>query len=191
VNPQPNRVSGDPDRVGEKASTGPAPAADAAASGHLQDLVAGLLAAVLGAAVLLYVRGFPQLPEGQPGPALFPGIIGALFVVFGLTLVLRSVLARRRAAPAGGGAHTEHTPPPTTGRGRADALAVLGSVVAYLLLVEPLGFILTMGSLLLLLMWRLGARPVTALGAAVLTTGAIVLIFEELLLVPLPPGLLG
>jgi putative tricarboxylic transport membrane protein len=193
---EPEQVSGAPDAAGDEASSQPHPA-ESAESGGLPDLVGGLLSALLGAAVLLHVRGFPELPEGQPGPALFPGIIGALFVIFGLILVLRAALARRRAVRALGEGRTGETANTgdgsarITARGRLDALAVLGSVVAYLLLAEPLGFMLTMGALLFLLTWRLGARPVTALVAAVATTGVIVLIFEKVLLVPLPPGLLG
>lgn len=164
-------------------------AAAEADTGGRQDLVSGLVSAALGAAVLLYVRTFPQLPEGQPGPALFPGIIGALFVIFGLTLVVRYLLARRRVGAAAGS--SDEAPPATTTRGRVNALAVLGFVVIYLLLVQTLGFILTMGGLLFLLMWRLGARPLVALGAAAVTTAIIVVIFQQVLLVPLPTGLLG
>jgi putative tricarboxylic transport membrane protein len=147
------------------------------------DVVGGLLAAVLGAAVVLHVRTFPELPDGQPGPALFPGIVGALLVVFGLALVVRAVLARGQPAdnPEAG----------VTTRGRLRALAVLGLVVGYLLLAETLGFAVTMGVLLFLLMWLLGARPLVAALAAAATTGFIFVVFEELLLVPLPQGLLG
>jgi putative tricarboxylic transport membrane protein len=196
VSREPNQVSGEPD-LAASAESGQPLSAEAADSGGPQDLLPGLLSALLGVAVLVHVRGYPELPDGQPGPALFPGIVGALFVLFGLILVLRAVLARRRAVRTVGGAQTSETADTgdrsasTTARGRLDALAVLGSVVAYLLLAEPLGFMLTMGGLLFLLTWRLGARPVTALVAAVLTTGIIVLIFEKVLLVPLPPGLLG
>ncbi|MGH3329495.1 MAG: hypothetical protein ACRDPT_17175, partial [Streptomycetales bacterium] len=61
------------------------------------DLPAGLLTAGFGAAVVSAVRGFPQLPGGQPGPALFPGIIGGLMIVFGLALTAQALTARRRA----------------------------------------------------------------------------------------------
>jgi len=147
------------------------------------DLVGGLLAVALGAAVVLHVRTFPELPDGQPGPALFPGIVGSLFVLFGLVLVVRAVLARgERAADPDAG---------VTPQGRLRALAVLGLVVGYLLLAETLGFAVTMGVLLFLLMWVLGARPLVAALAAAVTTGFVFLVFEELLLVPLPYGLLG
>ena len=147
------------------------------------DLVGGLLAAALGGAVVVHVRTFPELPDGQPGPALFPGIVGSLLVLFGLVLVVRAVLGRGRpsADPDAG----------VTAQGRLRALAVLGLVVGYLLLAETLGFALTMGVLLVLLMWLLGARPLVAVLAAAVTTGFIVLVFEELLLVPLPSGFIG
>ncbi|MGH8967986.1 MAG: tripartite tricarboxylate transporter TctB family protein, partial [Actinomycetes bacterium] len=103
------------------------------------DLVAGLLAAVLGAAVVLHVRTFPELPDGQPGPALFPGIVGGLLVVFGLVLVVRAV--RGRGGPAA------DPDAGITAQGRWRALAVLGLVVGYLLLAETLGFAATMGVL--------------------------------------------
>jgi putative tricarboxylic transport membrane protein len=48
-----------------------------------------------------------------------------------------------------------------------------------------------MGVLLFLLMWRLGARPLVAVAAALTTTAVMVLIFQRVLLVPLPAGLLG
>jgi putative tricarboxylic transport membrane protein len=146
------------------------------------DLVAGLLAAALGAAVVLHVRTFPELPDGQPGPALFPGIIGSLLVVFGLVLAVRAVLARGRAEA---GAQRP------AGQDVLRALAVVGLVVTYLLLAEVLGFAITMGVLLFLLMWLLGARPLVAAVAAAVTTGAILLLFQEVLLVPLPTGPLG
>jgi putative tricarboxylic transport membrane protein len=147
------------------------------------DLVGGLLAAALGAAVVLHVRTFPELPDGQPGPALFPGIVGSLLVLFGLVLVVRAVLGRNRtvADPDAG----------VTVQGRLRALAVLGLVVGYLLLAETLGFAVTMSVLLFLLMWLLGVRPLVAVLAAAATTGFVLLVFGELLLVPLPEGILG
>jgi putative tricarboxylic transport membrane protein len=162
----------------------PTPSSTPQAQDQRHDLVAGLLAAALGAAVLLYVRTFPELPGGLPGPALFPGIVGALLVVFGLVLSVRAVRSRRWFTPLGTGARA-------TAKGRLRALGVLGFVVGYLLLAETLGFVLTMGVLLFLLMWLLGSRPLVAAGAAAVTTGFILLVFGQVLLVPLPPGPLG
>jgi putative tricarboxylic transport membrane protein len=171
-------VTGAPPPAAAEPAAGPAPTAVP----WRQDLVAALLAAALGAAVVLHVRTFPELPDGQPGPALFPGIVGALLLVFGLVLVVRAVLARGRPVASG---------VPVTRQGAVRALAVVGLVVAYLLLAEVLGFLLTTAVLLFLLMWLLGAKPLVAALAAAVTTGILVLLFQELLFVPLPTGLLG
>lgn len=209
-------------------------------SARRNDLIAGVLVVAFGAAVLLYVRGFPELAGGRPGPALFPGILGALMVLFGLTLTVQAT--RRppanadRAADPGTGADTstpaegaqvegapvesepvesepaEGGPRATTAqteeemtgqseqeragalprrRASANVAAVLGAVVAYLLLAGLLGFLLTMALVLALLMLWLRVRPVVALSAAVATSVLIYLLFDAFLLVPLPAGLLG
>lgn len=162
-----------PDRAAE-------PAAEEV--GWRTDLAGGLIAAVLGAAVLLHVRTFPELPDGQPGPALFPGIVGALLLVFGLVLAVRALLTRGRPVAPGA---------PVAPGGPLRAFAVVGFVVAYFLLAEVVGFIVTMAVLLFLLTWLLGGKPLVAAVSAAVTTGVIVLLFRELLLVPLPVGLLG
>jgi putative tricarboxylic transport membrane protein len=147
------------------------------------DVVAGFLSVALGVAVLGYVRTFPEMPGGQPGPALFPGIIGALFVLFGAVLAARALLTRRAA-----GAREVRVGSP---RSRMNAAMVLTAIVLYIPLVETLGFLVTMASLLFVLTWRLGAKPWVAAFAAAATAGVILLLFQRLLLVPLPTGLLG
>lgn len=64
--------------------------------------------------MLLHVRSFPELPGGQPGPALFPGIVGGLLVMFGLVLAARAALTRGPRQPV---------PPPAMARPRAAAPA--------------------------------------------------------------------
>lgn len=198
-------------------------------SARRNDLIAGVLVVTFGAAVLLYVRGFPELAGGRPGPALFPGILGALMVLFGLTLTVQATRrppanADRAADPATGadtstpaeGAPTEGEPVEGGSRAAtaqaeeemagqseeragglprrrasANVAAVLGAVVAYLLLAGLLGFLLTMALVLTLLMLWLRVRPVVALSAAVATSVLIYLLFDAFLLVPLPAGPFG
>ncbi|MQA85063.1 MAG: hypothetical protein GEV03_10680 [Streptosporangiales bacterium] len=169
------------------------------------DLVAGLLATGLGLAVVLYVRRFPELPGGQPGPALFPGIVGGLLIVFGVVLAVRAIAARPRPVEPAADSDESSTHPDLAGEGPihrpprrrrryvpvAKAAAVLAAVGVYLLAAGVLGFIPTMAALLWLLMLALGARPLPALGAAVLATLLIYYLFGMVLLVPLPLGPLG
>ena len=157
------------------------------------DLVAGVLTAGLGLSVLLYVRRFPELSGGQPGPALFPGIIGALMVLFGLVLAVRAVLALRAPARHAAAAAETDEAVPQPGRRSAvlRAVAVLAAVGFYLLVADHLGFIPTMAALLWLLMVVLGASVLRGLGAAVLATVVVYYLFRVVLLVPLPLGPLG
>jgi len=153
------------------------------------DLVAGSLAVVFGATVLVYIRGFPQLPGGQPGPALFPGIIAGLFALFGGILVVRW-FAQRRAGVDAVVEGAEQPERPTT-KAWLTALAMCAAVVVYLLVVDLLGFTLTMSVLLFALMKLLGTRTLLAALAAVTTAVVLVLLFQMVLLVPLPTGILG
>jgi len=154
----------------------------------LGDLVAGSLAVVFGVGVLLYVRGFPGLPGGMPGPALFPGIVAALFVVFGAALVVQWCRRRWGFAPPSTDAGRL---PPVSGRQALNAVAVAGSVPVYVLVVDVLGFPLTMAAVLFGLMLLLRARVLVAAAASLVTTGLLVLLFQYVLLVPLPAGVLG
>ena len=188
----------------------PAPVEESQDASGTGDLISGVVAIAFGTAILLYIRGFPELPDGAPGPALFPGILGGLFVLFGSILVVRwfrhrdgspeSTAAKEKpetAIPNGGmvAAADDHDPlaGPSIAASTAwlNALSVLGSVVFYLLFSEILGFGLTMSLLLFGLAWRLGARPVVAAISAVVTTGLLYLVFERILFVPLPLGIFG
>ena len=52
----------------------------------MRDFVSGLLTLALGVAMWLYAGTFPGLPEGHPGPALFPRLIAAGLALAGLAL---------------------------------------------------------------------------------------------------------
>jgi putative tricarboxylic transport membrane protein len=187
--------------------SGPAPGDRDTGLGDLLsgDLVSGALAAAFGLAVLLYVQSFPQLPGGAPGPGLFPGIVGGLLLLLGLVLVFRAVRAARRETSGKEGAATEASDPdadPTQYESLLheslpartawlNALSVTGAVIFYLLFADVLGFAVTMVLLLVGLMLRLGARPVLAVLASLGTTAFLYVVFEAVLLVPLPHGILG
>lgn len=144
------------------------------------DVVSGGAAALLGTAAYALTLPFPELPDGHPGPALFPRLVAGLLVLFGLVLAWQG--ARAAPAEAGeGGVATDRA-------GAVNALLVVAAVAGFILVVERAGFVPTLGVLLFALMWRLGVR----LGAAVvLAVGLAVgtyLLFARVLLVPLPRG---
>lgn len=142
---------------------------------------AGFVAA--GALIVAGTASFPSLEGGQPGPSLFPRLVGGLMAAFGAVLALQGVRARdvtervqwRQLHRSGG---------------FVNALFVLGGVLAYIGLADHLGF-LVMGALVLfVLMCRLAVRPWQALVVAVAFNTLVYVLFVKLLRVPLPLGVL-
>lgn len=143
------------------------------------DLILGGAAAVFGAAIFLIAMSFPTMPGGAPGPSLFPQILGVLLVLFGAIVVIDSRRKHR-------GEEVEYE----------TAALVKGALVLvfigiYVAVVTRLGFVLTSLGLLLGLMLMLGVRVRTALLSSVGIVLFCVVLFQKILRVPLPPGILG
>lgn len=152
---------------------------------RVTDLTLALLLLALAAALAIGAASFPPMPGQAFGPRLFPNLIATGLAICAGVLILRAAKAKDLrlgvAIPA-----WWHEP------GRRGNLAILlGSIVAYTLLVELLGFLLTTLALLVLLMKRLGASWRSTLLASVAGTAATYLMFAWWLRVPLPPGVLN
>lgn len=126
---------------------------------------------------ILTSDAFESVRTTRYGPMVFPVLIGV-----GLVSTAGALLARRNRA----GAPTGDFRPAVIGAGVA-----LAWVAAFILLVEPLGFILTTFVLLALLMKYLGARVIVATVIAAVTAVATYQLFAVHLRVSLPAGLLG
>ena len=156
----------------------------------LNDAVWGALLALLGAAILWHVQGFPQIPGQNMGPALFPGILAAALVVCG-TVLIASGLKARRAATAATPSRWATAPEWLRSRPHLLAFAVLvGSNVFYLVAVDRLGFLPTAFVYLAALMWALRVRLAVTLPVALVMALLIHYAFYKLLRVPLPWGVL-
>ncbi|HEX2540410.1 MAG TPA: tripartite tricarboxylate transporter TctB family protein [Caldimonas sp.] len=153
----------------------------------LDDAVWGVLFALLGAAVLVHVQGFPRIPGQNIGPGIFPGLVGSGLGICGLLLILRSWRRRRGAERA------RWVEAPAWMRSGRQVLAfavLVGANLFYLLAVERLGFVLTAFAYLTALMWVLRVRWAVLLPIAAIATLLIHLAFSRLLKVPLPWGVL-
>ena len=154
----------------------------------LNDAVWGALFALLGAAILWHVQGFPRIPGQNVGPGLFPGVLALAMLVCGALLIATGLKARR-----GAGATFRWAAAPEWLRSRRHLLAfavLVASNVFYLLVVERLGFLLTAFVYLAALMWVLRVRLAVAVLVAFLMALAIHYAFYKLLRVPLPWGVL-
>ena len=148
------------------------------------DAIFGAIFVLLGTAVLVHVRGFPNIPGQQYGAAIFPGLIAAGFVVCGVLLVISGVRARSEQPWFSAGPWVR-LPRQVV----AVTVIVLG-VAVYLALAERVGFLIVAPALLLAWFRVLGVRWPVALFAAVVTTLLMWYAFYKLLRVPLPWGVL-
>ncbi|HIV14651.1 MAG TPA: tripartite tricarboxylate transporter TctB family protein [Candidatus Avisuccinivibrio pullicola] len=150
---------------------------------RIHDTVLGIIIMVIGIAVCIHSSTFPSQLDGKPGPALFPMVLSALFALCGLALAIRGLKDKE---------HRRLFTKVMDLRkgGLINMAATFLSVVFYVYAVEYLGFLITMGVILLVLLLLLKTRPVPAVIIAVLGSVGIYLIFAKGLLVPLPEGLI-
>jgi len=154
----------------------------------IHDALWGALIALLGAAILWHVQGFPRIPGQNVGPALFPGVLAVAMMICGAILIASGLKARRAA-----GASLRWAVAPEWVRSNRHVLAfavLVASNLFYLLVVDRLGFLLTAFVYLAALMWVLRVRLAVTLPVAFLLALAIHYAFYKLLRVPLPWGVL-
>ncbi len=139
-----------------------------------KDLTAAALLAGLGVGLWWITESFPDLPEGYPGPALFPRMIGVTLLAAAVALGVTGLRPKRRSAAARG-EETAWGPP-------ALIVAVVSSfpVLAPHIGVAPAVCLTCIfGALLLRVPWR------AALLLAIGVTGVLYGLFTVLLGIPL------
>jgi tripartite-type tricarboxylate transporter receptor subunit TctC len=132
---------------------------------------------------LLGSEAFRGLAVKQFGAMFFPAVLAGALV-----LVLIGIAATSGKRPRAAAEEAVVAAPP----GAAGRFAeVVLWVVAYIVLAETLGFIVTAGFLLLAYLLRLGTRAKVAVPLAMILVPVAYQVFAVFLRVPLPRGLLG
>lgn len=150
----------------------------------INDAVFGAVLLVLGVAILVHIQDFPKIPGQQVGPALFPGLVALGLATCGVLLILSGF--RKRATEP----WYETAAWMRSGRHFASFVAIVGGVLAYILVANVAGFLIVAPVLLWVWFTVLGVRRTTALAVAVASTIVIWYAFYKLLRVPLPWGVL-
>jgi len=118
---------------------------------HPKDFFAGLVLLGFGAGAIVIARGYPMGSAMRMGPGYFPTLLGGLLVLLGLALAARAFWLR--GDPVGEWAFRP-------------LLLVHGGVVAFAVLLRPLG--LVVATLALVALSRLGGWEFRALEVAAL-----------------------
>lgn len=148
------------------------------------DAINGALAVAVGLAIILAASGMPAIDHIDYGPGLFPTITGAGFVLAGLTLIGRRLVAGVGAVPGGVAWRGQGA------RSIAGVALVIGSVLAYVFVAPVLGFLLTAPVILFALVTFFTRRPGLAVAVALVGTVAFHLFFYQVMSAPLPWGVL-
>ena len=150
---------------------------------RINDLVMGLVMALLGVITLWASKDFAPLARQPYGAGTFPTLIGAFLVGLGLLLALRGWQQR--------GALFVWQGQVTLSRTVLCLFAVVAAVAGYVLLTPVLGFPLVSPLMLTLLIgWLSGGRWWLAFIIAVIASAVVWSVFALLLQVPLDLGIL-
>ncbi|MFW7340432.1 tripartite tricarboxylate transporter TctB family protein [Pollutimonas sp. H1-120] len=153
---------------------------------RLSDTLLGLLAVAFGLAILWHIQSFPKIPGHYYGPAMFPGIVGWGFVLFGGLLLIRvgrQAGWRRKLISCDDWRNNI--------KGSFAAAIVLASILAFIYWGDAVGFpLLSMLTMSVLFLWS-GRKLVFSMGLALIITLVLDTLFSKLLRVPLPTGILS
>ncbi len=149
----------------------------------ISDTVVGAGFVAAGALIIAGTLQYPTLEGGHPGPSLFPRLLGGLMAAFGGLVSIQGIRARDV---------TEDVDWLRLHRNPAfiNALFLLAGVLAYILLVDRLGFLIMGALVLFLIMWRLKVPVLKALVVAIVFNAIVHFLFAKILRVPLSMGLL-
>lgn len=152
---------------------------------RFNDLVCGAIIIAAALAVIAVTTTFPDFPGQNYGPAVFPRLLAVLLILCGVLLMMRGLAAWRA------GERLIEVPEWASQPANVVSVAlVLGASLAYILLVDAVGFVpLTFVLLLALFAWLRARLPVAVATAAVAAFG-INWFFSSLMRVPLPRGLM-
>jgi len=150
------------------------------------DAITGGIFLAVAILAFLYAGTFTPLPGVKYGPDLFPRLVSVLMGLGGVILIVGALRPAGRQ-PLLSIAQWARTP-----RSYLIIVAVLGSIVFYILLSDRLGFLLTAFIMLsaLLIATRGISRTVSSLVISASVVVVLYLIFARLLRVPLPVGVI-
>jgi putative tricarboxylic transport membrane protein len=152
---------------------------------RFNDFVTGATMIVAALFVIAMTLSFPAFPGQNYGPAVFPRLLASLLILCGALLMIRGFAAWRAGEPLATLPEWARDPANVV-----SALLVLASALAYIFVLDAVGFVpLTVVVLIVLFLWFRVKVPVAVVTALVAAFG-VNWFFASLMRVPLPRGLM-
>lgn len=188
------------DKYQEESSEDGSPEDASLAGGHIWDLILSVLCIAGGIAVLFYSLTLPSHPGGSIGPGLFPAILGALVAIFGMWVGAFALFRLVRTESSDDpnvktelvGSSREEPVGKTVQAVRwLDVTVALSAIAFYLIFAEQLGFIVSFAIIHIGLMIKFGHKVFWSIIIGCASTIILYWVFDRLLLIQLPDGILG
>jgi hypothetical protein len=146
------------------------------------DLVGGLIGMTVGLFAIWEGTKMPEDVVMKIGPSYFPSIMAGLLVLFSAALLVNALLGRSKGSV---------TPLRWSDEGVRRGLVTFVAAAVFCAVLDPIGFIPMSIVFLVFMAWLLGKRSwkVFVLAPPLITL-AVWLVFEKVLHLALPPGLL-
>ncbi|MCK9357608.1 MAG: tripartite tricarboxylate transporter TctB family protein [Dehalococcoidia bacterium] len=148
------------------------------------DIVTGTVIIAFACFVLAYSSTFPPAKGTDFGPSLFPRVVAVMLLILGAILLLHvwraGAQAQSSAAVRAGGELS------TTSAGVRNVVVTVIAIVAYIALVDRLGFVPTTLVFLFVLMKTYRLTTLRSIAASCVITGFVYVLFSVLLRVTLP-----
>ena len=146
------------------------------------DIFGGIIGILIGLFALWEGAKMPTDVVMKIGPSFFPNILAAGLILFSIVLLINALRGRSKGSVE---------PLRLSDRGVQRGLITLGATLVFCAVLESVGFIPTAIVFLAFMAWVMGKRSALALVVAPpLITFAVWLVFEKVLYLSLPPGLL-
>jgi putative tricarboxylic transport membrane protein len=147
------------------------------------DTVAGLIGILIGVYTVWEGSTMPPDVVMKIGPSFFPNILAGFLILSSLALIVTALRSRSKGSVA---------PLRISDSGVQRGLITLAATMVYCILLKPLGFIPTSLAFMVFMMVTLGRRkPMTLVVVPWVVTLSIWVVFEKILHLDLPPGVLA
>lgn len=147
------------------------------------DIFGGIIGILIGLGAIWEGSKMPTDVVMKIGPSFFPNILGGLLILFSAILIVNALRGRSKGRVE---------PFRLADKGTERGLVTLVAGIVFCVVLEPLGFIPTSIIFLTFMMIVMGKRNVLVVAVTpALITGAVWLVFEKVLSLSLPAGVLA
>ena len=148
----------------------------------LVDAISGMIGILIGAYVMIKCQSYPEDFVMKIGPAFFPEILAGGLLVFSTLLIIQALLGKSIG---------DSQSLSLREKGTQRVLLALAGMIIYCAVLKPVGFIIATIPFIMFYMFLLGNRKIVQyVWVPVAITLGVYLVFEKVLVLSLPAGLL-